>query len=62
MDRDNEAFELARANLRNKRLPVSNEAVTEHPTLVTAGQLFGAGKSQMGRAGSCVGPCDKGRR
>lgn len=43
MDRDTEAFQLARYNLHNKR------NVTEHPTLVTAGQLYGAGKSQLGR-------------
>jgi len=43
VDRDTEAYQLARYNLRNKR------NVTEHPTLVTAGQLYGAGKSQLGR-------------
>ena len=43
VDRDDEAYQLARSNIGNKR------DVTDHPTLVTAGQLYGAGKSQMGR-------------
>ncbi len=50
MDRDVEAFQIARANLRNKC-----QTTSEHPTLVTAGQLYGAGKTQMGmHAVACV--------
>lgn len=44
VDRDDEAFLVALVNLRNKRASVS-----EQPVLVTAGQLYGAGKSQMGK-------------
>ena len=38
-----EAFTIAEVNIRNKVLRQS-----EHPTLVTAGQMFGAGKSELG--------------
>ncbi len=43
VDRDTEAYRIASANLCNKCLDTS-----EPPTLVTAGQLYGAGKTQMG--------------
>lgn len=45
VDRINEALQIAILNLHNKNLPSS-----VHHTLVTAGQMFGAGKSELGRA------------
>lgn len=42
VDRDSEAYTIALANLRNKKRRA------DKPTLVTAGQLYGAGKSKMG--------------
>ena len=42
VDRDQEAYTIALANIRNK-------TNIDKPVLVTAGQLYGAGKTEMGR-------------
>lgn len=44
--RAEEAFTIAEININNKVIAAS--LIREHPTLVNAAQMFGAGKTQMG--------------
>jgi len=46
--REEEAYTIALRNIANKVKAIDRDVATEHLHLVTSGQMFGAGKSQMG--------------